>query len=85
MKLEKRPEFAIKFIEQYLPTAWSDGIRKKSEFELMQYDSIVKLVEPQYILSAVEAIRCYKTRKRLSKFRAYPFREKIGNAIRVDS
>lgn len=53
-KLEERPEFAIKFIEQYLPTTWSEGIRKKSEFERMQYDSIIKIVNPKYLLSAIE-------------------------------
>ncbi|WP_100489248.1 KAP family P-loop NTPase fold protein [Sporolactobacillus pectinivorans] len=54
-KLDEHPGFALELIKQYVPTAWGpDGVPKKSDFNRMQYDSIIKIIEPEHLLVAIE-------------------------------
>lgn len=53
--LEEQPEFVFSLLESFLPTSWdSDGILKKSDFERMQYDSIIRIIDPIYIICAID-------------------------------
>ncbi|WP_062231490.1 KAP family P-loop NTPase fold protein [Fictibacillus sp. FJAT-27399] len=55
MILEEDPSFATELLESYLPTSWeSDGTSKKSDFERSEYDSIIQVVDPALIVSAIE-------------------------------
>lgn len=79
MILEENPNFAMDLLESYLPTSWgSDGIPKKSDFERSEYDSIIQVVDPVLIVSAIE--KQYGELPLDKDYRSFadlPFKEKL--------
>jgi hypothetical protein len=49
--LEENPNFVMDLLESYLATSWgSDGIPKKSDLERREYNSIIQIIDPVYIV-----------------------------------
>jgi hypothetical protein len=54
MILEVNPNFAIDLLESYLGTSWGlDGVPKKSDFERDEYNSVIQIIAPEYLVSAI--------------------------------
>ena len=80
MILEEDSNFAMDLLESYLGTSWgSDGIPKKSDFERNGYNSIIQIIDPEYLVSAITKqygeIRLETEYPRLDEV---PFKEKLA-------
>ncbi|MCC2327141.1 hypothetical protein [Bacillus wiedmannii] len=63
-----------------MPTVWgSDGIPKKADFERRQYDSVIDIIQPQYLLSAIEKqFGKIQLEQEYPRFVDIPLREKLA-------
>ena len=77
--LGENPSFVIDLLEGYLGTSWdSDGISKKSDFERMEYDSIIKIIDPKYLALAISKLYgAIPLDKDYPSFIELPFKEKL--------
>ena len=53
---EKDKSAIVRLLDAYTPTAWGleTGISHKSEFERDQYNSLIRIFDPEYILKSIE-------------------------------
>lgn len=79
MTLEENPNFAVDLLESYLGTSWgSNGIPKKSDFERDEYNSIIQVLDPVFIVSAIEKVYGeLPLEKDYPSFVDLPFKEKL--------
>lgn len=55
---QSNPENVIEFLKCYMPTSWEleSGFPRRGDFEREQYDAVVKVVDPDNILEALEKL-----------------------------
>ncbi|GAM14685.1 KAP family P-loop NTPase fold protein [Mesobacillus selenatarsenatis] len=77
--LEENSNFAQDLLESYLGTTWgSDGIPKKSNFERSEYESIIQVIDPEFLVSAIKKVYGeLPIEKDYPDFIDVPFKEKL--------